>query len=93
MRILGCATVLAFVTLANVGETQFTAVGLDTLGESAAISTLPVDVGNGRSSDVADDLNVGSLLRVDNLWGSTGRGLARLIWGGEKGDLRVLSCH
>lgn len=55
--VLGCASVLSLVALADVLEAQLTAIGTDTVGESATIGTLPVDLRSWRTSCITDDRN------------------------------------
>lgn len=80
MRILGSTTVLSLVFLGNVWQTELAAVGSDSLRETSSIGALPVDFRGRGSSDIADDLNVLTLVSVDDLWGNTDGRNGGLFW-------------
>lgn len=79
MGVLGCASVLSLVALADVLESKLTAIGTDTVGESSTISPLPVDLGSRRASGLTDNRNGRSLFGVDDLWGSADRRAGWLV--------------
>lgn len=80
VRILGSTTVLSLVVLGNVWQTELAAVGSDSLRETSSIGALPVDFRGGRASDIADDLNVLTLVSVDDLWGNADGRNGGLFW-------------